>query len=282
MRHAIAGVLCSVCAVSAALGDWNPGDPHKMHYPQLPDLSPTGMDVLDSISLSAGATVDKWLADDWRCGGSGPVTDVHIWGSWLDDQIPHSPVPGAHGTFQLAIYSDIPAGPTGQFSRPGNLLWSKDFLPGAYVGRPYATAPEQFYDPNLNQIIGTDTQVWQYNFFINPSEAFVQQQGTIYWLAVHNYDPDGNGVIDTADLITRFGWKTSLNHFNDDAVFVDNGDPFGTIGPKLPPLGGWHEMIYPSAHPLGGQSIDLSFVITPEPASLAGMLLAMTALRRRR
>ena len=110
----------------------------------------------------------------------------------------------------------------------------------------------------------------------------MQQQGTIYWLAVHNYDPDGNGMIGTLDLITRFGWKTSLDHFNDDTVFVDNGDPFGTTGPKLPPLAGWHEMIYPSGHPLAGQSIDLSFVITPEPASAAGMLLVMTALRRRR
>ena len=44
-----------------------PGDPHKMHFPQLPDLSPEGMDVLDGpIIPDMGATeyYEKFLADD--------------------------------------------------------------------------------------------------------------------------------------------------------------------------------------------------------------------------
>ena len=52
-----------------ALADWDIGDGHKMHYPQLPD--PNGWDV--------NLTGNK-VFDDWRCGGSGPVDDIHFWG----------------------------------------------------------------------------------------------------------------------------------------------------------------------------------------------------------
>jgi hypothetical protein len=269
--------------------DWDVGDPYKMHYPQLPDLSPTGMDVVASISFDGSFPIDKWLADDWRCTASGPVTDIHIWGSWLDDFVPQSPIPGTHGSFQLAIYDDIPAGPSGEFSRPGNLLWSRNFGPGTYTGRLYGLAPEQFYDPNLNEIIGTDTQVWQYNFDIDPSEAFHQENGKIYWLAVHNIDPTGDGYIDIQDALQRFGWKTSLDHFNDDAVFTDNGSSIGLPVPPYPPppVDEWTDMHYPPGHPFAGQSIDLAFVITgiPEPASLLLMITAVPLLgmgRRRR
>ena len=33
---------------------------------------------------------------------------------------------------------------------------------------------EYFYDPNIDQIIGTDNQVWQYNF-TNLPNPFIQQ-----------------------------------------------------------------------------------------------------------
>ena len=42
-----------VCVASLTFGslsvraDWNLGQPFKMHYPQLPDLTPNGLDVLD-------------------------------------------------------------------------------------------------------------------------------------------------------------------------------------------------------------------------------------------
>ncbi|MCJ7578787.1 MAG: hypothetical protein MUO91_10085, partial [candidate division Zixibacteria bacterium] len=47
---------------------------HKMHFPQLPDLE--GWDVY--------AVYPKTLADDWKCSATGPVTDIHFWGSWKD------------------------------------------------------------------------------------------------------------------------------------------------------------------------------------------------------
>ena len=71
---------------------------------------------------------------------------------------------------------------------------------------------------------------------------------------------------------TKFGWKTSIDHWNDDAVWLD--DPQDT-----PP---WRELRYPQSEPiesiLWGESIDLAFVITPEPATLGLLLLGGTAL----
>lgn len=62
-----------------ALADWVPGDGHKMHFPQMPDEN--GWDVK--------ATDPLCLADDWMCSESGDVTDIHLWGSWLDEQVGH-------------------------------------------------------------------------------------------------------------------------------------------------------------------------------------------------
>ena len=276
--------------VVAALGglvwaDWNPGDPYKMHWPQLPNLGPTGMDVYDTTYWApTGLVEQKWLGDDFLCTQSGPITGIHVWGSWLFDRVPSQGID--HGTFDVAIYSDIPANqsPTG-YSMPGQMLWHATFRPGMYQVRLYAQATEQFYDPNAGQVIGTDNLVFQYNFFIPPPLAFYQQQNSIYWLVVTNYDPNNNGMIDPYDHEFIFGWKTTrlAYNFNDDATFVDT--PLG-YPPILPPPGAiWGEMRYPFGHPWAGESINLAFVITPEPSSL--LLLALGGLgliqyRRRR
>src|SRR5271165_4505513 len=39
-----------------------------------------GWDVRDSKNQIV-------LADDFPCNQTGPITDIHIWGSWLSDQI---------------------------------------------------------------------------------------------------------------------------------------------------------------------------------------------------
>ena len=59
-----------------ALADWDPGDDYKMHYPQMPD--PEGWDV---------CLVCQWLADDFGCTETGPITDIHFWISWHADDV---------------------------------------------------------------------------------------------------------------------------------------------------------------------------------------------------
>ena len=256
--------------------DWDPGDPHKMHYPQLPDLTTTGMDVLANAPYpGATAPTAKILADDWQCSDSGPVTDIHIWGSWLEDILPTRQQGDLaiqdpeNVVFRLSILADIPAEPGGGHSRPGEKLWERLYSPvhPGWTWRQYQSKIlESFYDPNINQIIGVDTEVYQYNFFIDPADAFQQEEGTIYWLEV---------VAAALDLQAVFGWKTSLDHFNDDAVWGDvvGVDPDPSADPQE-----WFQLRYPADHQFRGQSIDLAFVITPEPATLGLLLLGGLAM----
>ena len=65
-------MVCVALYAAPARADWQPGDGHKMHFPQLPDED--GWDV--------NATMGVCLADDWMCSETGPVEDIHFWGSW--------------------------------------------------------------------------------------------------------------------------------------------------------------------------------------------------------
>ena len=75
---------------------------------------------------------------------------------------------------------------------------------------------------------------------------------------------------DPTDVQEIFGWKTSQQHWNDDAVFGDSDDPFAHPD-------GWRELRYPLGHPFEGRSIDLAYVITtvPEPATWVLAALAL-------
>ena len=239
-------------SVNSTRADWDPTTPNTK-WVQMPDLL-YGMDVR--------ASEGKILADDFLCTFSGPITDIHIWGSWLNDV--HGTITNLHVSFHADIPDPDGTGPL--WSMPGELLWQTNFLAGQFFERFWTNASEVFYDPNINQIIGTDTEVWQYNMFVDPDKAFVQQQGNIYWLDVTAYTSNG-----------LFGWKTSLDHFNDDAVFDDL--------PQVPV--NWREMRYPPGHPFQGESIDLAFALTtiPEPATfvLVGFsLLGVRLLARQR
>jgi len=253
---AVAVMSLMMFVAGTVRADWNPGDSYKMHYPQLPDLTPAGMDV--------NATFPAVLADDFLCTSPGPITDIHIWGSWIYDKLPPDglvyPV-----SFTLSIHGDIPIGPDQPYSRPGNLLWNENFDPSQYTSRPYASVPlgEGFYDPATGILISpADYTVWQYNFQIDSQEAFYQQGSAaapmIYWLEVSAFIPANPGYV--------FGWKTSPNHWNDDAAW--------TLGPTGP----WFELCDPA-----GQSLDLAFVITPEPATMMVLALGgLAALLRKR
>ncbi len=245
-------ILCSVCvllASSMAFGDWDPGDGHKMHYPQMPD--PFGWDVYADASQTWGPGL---IADDWQCSQTGPVDDIHLWGSWSQDMIDE--ITNVH----VSIHSDIPAGTGGaNYSMPGDLLWQRDFSATQVMVRPYGTGDQGFYVPEweTNGIWTNDHQgIHQINID-NIDNPFTQNEGTIYWLDIqvtHNA-PD-----------PWWGWKTSIDHFNDDAVWWDYN------------LGMWQEL----RDPFTNESLDMAFVITPEPTTLCLIGLGSLMLRRRK
>ena len=226
-----------VCTEPVA-ADWDPGDDHKMHYPQLPDFN--GLDV--------NFRSPQVVADDWRCSESGPVTDIHFWFSAVQDWFdPNGPLTAQIFNIHLSIHENLPPDAVIPYSRPGALLWQRDYAPTdpAVKIRVYGTGPQGWFDPALGLCIPNDHfNIYQMN--IDPIEdPFVQQVGEIYWLDIS---------ISAADLL---GWKSSGSpQFMDDGVWApDYNDP---AAPWLP-------LIYPTCHEQAGQSMDLAFVITGKP-----------------
>ncbi len=203
---------------------------HKMHYPQLPDL----------IGWDVNATDPKTLADDWQCSRTGPVEDIHFWGSWKNlDGNPYTddyytPMP----FFRLSIHRNVPADVDTPWSRPGELLW---FWEGEIAGVPSEPPTlEAWFDPNTGEVIPNDhVPYWRYDFFFGqaspPPPPFYQYQDSIYWLDVSAlYIPPPY----------QWGWKNSRDHFADDATYTDNA-PIGPWFPIMePPRQNWFDVYF--------------------------------------
>ena len=146
------------------------------------------------------------------------------------------------GETELVYTTDIPAdeSPTG-FSMPGEVLWWREFQPGAFDATIYADAIREGWmdPPDGFQPPPADTVCWRYQFFIDAVDAFYQQGSAdnpvVYWLDVKALPLSGDQAI--------FGWKTSQFHWNDDAVWARGFEPWP---------GPWNELIYPPGHQLGG------------------------------
>ncbi|MDD5326455.1 MAG: LamG domain-containing protein [Phycisphaerae bacterium] len=211
---------------------------------QEPDLSPGGIDVDATMELTGSPLFPpQILADDFLCTTAGPITDISIWGSWFYDEMPMMDPMAVE--FTLSIYSDNPMGPSG-WSEPNMLLWRMDFPAGAFMVEPVWEGPEGYYSPCVSQYYPQNHFLaWKYSFNIDPAQAFIQEgdpcEPVIYWLAVQARPiPIGP---------SRFGWKTSLMQWNDDAVW--------TIG-EFDPYQPWVELL----HPETSLSLDLAFEIT--------------------
>ena len=227
-------------------------DPIK--WIQEPDLTSLGIDV------NAAGTDRYILADDFLCTTTGPITDIHIWGSWFADAFPWGDPRGMG--FTLSIHEDIPdpdgSGP--EFSKPGRLLWRGDFPRTSYDCVQVATVPrgEGWLNPGLSYVFPGDYMVFRYDFHLDKPwlQPFIQRgspkRPVVYWLDVqHVAAPDGGPT-------EVFGWKTSTRHWNDDAVWGMGVEPFE---------GPWNELRYPPGHQQQGQSIDLAFAITGSEGS---------------
>jgi hypothetical protein len=267
----MAVVLPVVLYSGPARADWNMNDPYK--WLQLPDLRvepgipPLGIDVDVTDRAPPGPPPDglpRVVADDFLCTKPDLITDIHIWGSWKFNNLPFGNNPNGV-MFRLSIHSDVPANenPQGLFSKPGPILWEMEFQPTQYVSRVWESGvPEGWYDPATQLYIpNADDICWQYNFRIPDALAFLQQGTTthplVYWL-------DVDAVVQDPNPEVEFGWKTSFQHWNDDATWqLDIVDP---------PINSWNELRYPGGHPLYPRSIDMAFVITPEPGSVVMLL----------
>jgi len=217
---------------------------------QEPDLSRTGVDM-DATTDLPPLACPEILADDYECTIPGPVTQIEIWGSWYQDILIGNDAGNA--TFTLSIRKDVPATSIAAgYSMPGAVLWSKVFSKGQFAVEKVAADIEGFAIPCESSYSANDHQgVYKYTFTIDPAEAFVQEgtadRPVVYWLSVQArliHPPGSKG--------TRFGWKTSLRTWNDDAVWVQADEPY---------TGTWRQLDYPVQHPLRGEPTALAFDI---------------------
>ncbi|GEM_PF-1540269 len=210
----------------------------NVKWSQLPDISPTGIDIKVDDGLI--------LADDWLCTETSWLTDVHFWASWLNDE------DWEIGNIHLSVHEDIPAGVVAPYSMPGTEVWSYDTIDfDAAVVATVDEPGEFWWDPRMTDPSGFDQMVWQYDIIIPGSKAFLQtgSSGTkVYWLDI--------AVEKEGAPAYMLGWKTrDINdgHFNDDAVWSEDGGI------------SWNELTYPYWHPYEGQSIDMAFELTFAP-----------------
>jgi len=215
-------------------------------WEQLPDLESTGIDV--------NATYDEFapylLADDFQCTQHGAITNITVWGSWLDDILPDGNP--SNVMFMLSFHEDIPSNEV-THSMPGKLLWMESFEPGTFMVERENQEPdslrEGWLDPPDMFIPVGDSNCWKYTFSVPLDTALIQtgtvENPVVYWLDVQAYPQDASGL-------AFFGWKTSTNHWNDDATWVQAVDPYE---------GPWHELVYPNGHQYETRSIDLAFRI---------------------
>jgi len=223
---------------------------------QLPDTSTTGID----IRCDRRDGTERLLADDFECRETEPITNVILWGSWKND------IKGEIEYIHLSIHDDIPdPDPCGPyyFSKPNDPpLWERDFWPEEFTETLYFELTgyeewEWWWDPHkhLPPVWNGDKQIWMYEISIDPCDAFIQQgdpcNPVIYWLDVYvQLMPDSNNP--------RFGWKTSRDHWNDDAVWYEYDDLMMEYY--------WSELRYPTGHPNHPDSIDMAFAINAAPA----------------
>ena len=186
--------------VSVAFAHWVPEDGHKMHFPQLPD----------ELGWDVNATQPMILADDFMCTETGFIKDIHFWGSWKNG------VEGQIIEFVLSIHEDIPVSDTIPYSRPGLTLWEAEITD--FLVQPFdPPTMEGWYDPASGEIIPSSIgNYFQYNVFLPENLWFPQDSGTIYWLNI--------SVIVDDPINTQWGWKSTQDHWNDDAVWATWGN----------------------------------------------------------
>ncbi len=213
-----------------------PHDEYK--WLQHPDLTETGVDV-----FSHPAAI---MADDFLCEEPGLITNILVWGGWNGRVMP----PPENVTFLVAFLEDIPAGTGGiPWSRPGEVLWSREIGHPDYIVDVWTddSVAGWIYPEFEDYEFPADTTCLLHQFPIPEEEAF-EQVGTpgepvVYWLAV--------AAADNVGPPRHWGWRASLDHWNDAAMWGDAA-------------AGWFwemPVYYPNPHPYEGEQVDLAFAL---------------------
>jgi hypothetical protein len=237
----VAMVLVAMGTTVPAWADWDPLNPVdveavKMHFPQQPN--PTGWDI-------EILTSQHECADDWVCDETGPVTDVHFWISWAQDDVSFTQIEQVI----VAIYDNDTSGP---YPKPGTPLWARTFGQAEFTMVAYGSGLQGFSDPQQPTWVPNDHNLYQQINIKGITEPFVQQQGTTYWLAI---------FVNWSTTWDPVGWKTA-----DTSLYPVpyTGAHYGGVAVYRDLSGVWQQLIDPFAQ---GEAalLDFAFVITSSP-----------------
>ena len=198
---------------------------------QLPDMS-NGFNIISRPPDSSTIHPAMVVADDWLCTNGKPITEVHFWGSYLNREEKHweqnnpgppaSLLPPSTGVeaFKLSFHKDIPAGfdPKMPWSHPGALIQD--------VWVEFDKVNERYWDSVPHT--GPDGNIWwEHKFYYIvrlENNPFPQEKGKVYWLDIGAV-PKQTGTEPT----WYWGWETSKDHWNDNAVRGD-GNSWKELG----------------------------------------------------
>jgi hypothetical protein len=225
-------MLLSACLLAlflgvapAALGDWDPGDPNKMHFPQYPD--PWGWDICVNC---------QWVADDFACSEDGPITDIHFWISWLYDDVNAANIQ----SWDVSIWSDATGGPGACQMQPGSRLWTWQGDGNIQIRWEPVDGLQGWHCPNS---VWSDPcnhgSFYQVNI-TNIQEVFTQVAGTTYWLVIKVY------LVRDMEVP---GWKTSTDAWRCRALWSlgpDSGLAWKLVDSGTPETGDprYHDMAF--------------------------------------
>jgi hypothetical protein len=239
-----------------------------IHWPHYEDVLSMGIDVppqiaskylqpFDPQGIDVDATDDgtttsaQIIADDFPCTTTGPITDIHIWASWFNDEPPDDDPRNVIIT--LSIHDDIPAvpGDPDSYSHPGPVRKTWTFQPGEFGVEELQAYRQGYYNPCTDDWYPDNHfRAFRYDFYFDPAEAFIQEgspeRPVIYWLDVQARPL-------SATQSTRFGWKTTF--FNPDIDMID----VAVFGVGREPFDGPWKPMY---HPMTGNRLDMAFEIT--------------------
>ena len=230
----------------------------RVAWLQPPDLSSIGVGVnMDNQAYSMSVFDHDGLADDFIGVKASPITSVHIWTSFKDDNQGLTESMLTTNVLQITIYTNFPPMPPWY---PWNMphygvspLWEGTFSPGEYQAHKVSHMPagEWWLDPGFGDTwyaSGGD-YCYQYDFHINPTNAPVPEMGGTYWLAVNIPGFEEEPIP---------GWKSSTGIFN-----------YGSRWHVFSGAIEWHPLEYGGGHPYANLSspsnlIDLAFALCTE------------------
>lgn len=188
---------------------------------QFPDMA-NGFNIISRPPDSSTIPPAMVVADDWLCTNGKPITEIHFWGSYLNREGKHweqynsgppaSPLPPSPGieAFKLSFHKDIPAGvdPEMPWSHPEEQLVEDVWVDLDKV-------KERYWD-SVPHHVGPEGETWwehKFYYIVSLERPFEQREGEVYWLDIGAKPREGSNWF--------WGWETSKDHWNDNAVMGD-------------------------------------------------------------